>query len=74
MSAPIEFVCHAAHAARARVEIAPTITVHQGRWAYCAKGGAAGHEWEPTEAQPIEAIRLGASLRLVATDPAKARS
>lgn len=44
----VHFYCASPdHRAEARANGAP-ITIHEGRWAYCAGGSHEGHEWQPT--------------------------
>lgn len=62
MSGPsIEFVCVAgAHRPSHGGEHASTVTVHQGRWAYCDSLAEDGHEWVPSGGVPLELLRRGA--------------
>ena len=34
-----------------------TVTVHQGRWAYCDSAVEAAHEWVPSGGVPLELLR-----------------
>ncbi len=61
MSAAVDFVCVAAkHAAavkpKAGMPISP-ITVHEGRWAYCATGLTTGHEWKGIPPTTLEELK-----------------
>jgi hypothetical protein len=54
----IEFVCIAAtHKPHHTGEHASTVTVHEGRWAYCDSPVEAGHEWVASGGIPLELLR-----------------
>jgi hypothetical protein len=54
----IEFVCGAAaHRPLHDGEHASTVTVHQGRWAYCDSPREDGHEWVASGGVPLELLR-----------------
>lgn len=38
------------------------ITVHVGRWAYCASGSAGGHAWEEITPAALEELRRNAPM------------
>ena len=59
MSGPmIEFVCGAAaHRPLHDGEHASTVTVHEGRWAYCDSPVEEGHEWVASGGVPLELLR-----------------
>ena len=55
----IDFVCTAAaHRPRRDGEHASTVTVHQGRWAYCDSPAELDHDWVPSGGIPLEMLRL----------------
>ena len=56
----IEFVCVAtAHRPYLRGEHASTVTVHEGRWAYCDSPAEEGHDWAASDGLPFsEAMRF----------------
>ncbi|MGH2451727.1 MAG: hypothetical protein ACRDGE_10755 [Candidatus Limnocylindria bacterium] len=63
---PIHFRCvNDTHANGRPAETADTLTVHEGKWAYCAFDvRAAGHHWEPTGGVPLERlVPMGRHLR-----------
>jgi len=55
----IEFVCTASHEGDGTAaQEGPSITLHHGKWAYCARGGTDNHAWsavEPTDAEMLKA-------------------
>ncbi len=54
----IEFICvTAAHKPDHSGEHASTVTVHEGRWAYCDSPAEAGHEWVASGGIPLELLR-----------------
>ena len=54
----IEFVCVAtAHRPYLRGEHASTVTVHEGRWAYCDSPAEDGHDWVGSGGIPLELLR-----------------
>lgn len=53
MAAMIDFVCVAEHQSRSD----PAVTLEQRAWAYCAAGGADGHQWERIDPTAIERLR-----------------
>jgi hypothetical protein len=59
MSGPlIDFVCVAtAHKPYRRGEHASTVTVVEGRWAYCDSPAEVGHEWVASGGVPLELLR-----------------
>ena len=59
MAAPlIEFICvAAAHKPHHSGEHASTVTVHEGRWAYCDSPAEAGHDWVASGGIPLELLR-----------------
>jgi hypothetical protein len=64
----IEFVCAAAaHRPRRDGEHASTVTVYQGRWAYCDSPVELGHEWVASGGVPLELLRHG--IHPVVTEP-----
>jgi len=61
----IEFVCiTAAHRPQRDGEHASTVTVHQGRWAYCDSPVEAGHEWVASGGVPLELLRSRSRLSM----------
>jgi hypothetical protein len=63
----IEFVCIAAgHRPQRSGEHASTVTVHEGRWAYCDSPVEAGHDWVASGGIPLELLRY--RPRLVAAE------
>jgi hypothetical protein len=56
----IEFLCvAAAHRPRRTGEHASTVTVYEGRWAYCDSIETADHEWMPSGGVSLELLRRG---------------
>jgi hypothetical protein len=54
----IEFVCiSTAHRPRHLGEHASTVTVHNGRWAYCDSPADEGHEWVASGGVPLDQLR-----------------
>ena len=54
----IEFVCvAAAHKPHRSGEHASTVTVHEGRWAYCDSPAEDGHDWVASGGIPLELLR-----------------
>ena len=54
----IEFVCIAtAHRPRHVGEHASTVTVHDGRWAYCDSAAEDQHEWVASGGVPLDLLR-----------------
>jgi hypothetical protein len=54
----IEFVCiAAAHRPHRSGEHASTVTVYEGRWAYCDSPIEAGHDWVASGGIPLELLR-----------------
>ena len=49
----IEFLCVAAHEVRDQ----SAVTVHEGRWAYCASGGNGEHTWEAILPTPLAELQ-----------------
>jgi hypothetical protein len=69
--AKIQFVCASAHiGADASGPDGPTITIHEGGWAYCLRGATADHTWQHIEPMSVEAISIAAQRRSV-TAPAR---
>lgn len=58
MSALISFVCRVEHAVQERNEYQAMITIHEGAWAYCVRGGAGRHRWEAIEPAPVQLLGL----------------
>jgi hypothetical protein len=55
----IEFVCvSAAHRPSHDGQHASTVTVYQGRWAYCDSALESGHEWVESGGVPLELLRI----------------
>jgi hypothetical protein len=55
----IEFVCiNAAHRPHHDGEHASTVTVHQGRWAYCDSAIETDHDWVESGGVPLELLRI----------------
>lgn len=66
MGALISWVCKADHQVQERSEYAPVLTVNQGAWAFCQRGGAGTHSWHTVEPTPIERLRyLRATIQAV---------
>ncbi|HAF11439.1 MAG TPA: hypothetical protein DCK98_15345 [Chloroflexi bacterium] len=65
----VKFVCVAKAHADGRSDSA--LTIHEGAWAFCARGGdGTGHDWRPSDGLPLlEAMRF--TPRQQASDPAK---
>jgi hypothetical protein len=54
----IEFICtNGAHRPHHDGEHASTVTVHQGRWAYCDSPVDGGHEWVASGGVPLELLQ-----------------
>jgi len=54
----IEFVCiAAAHRPRHQGEHPSTVTVHNGRWAYCDSPADDGHDWVTSGGVPLDRLR-----------------
>jgi hypothetical protein len=54
----IEFICIAAsHKPHHDGEHASTVTVHEGRWAYCDSPAESGHDWVTSGGVPLELLR-----------------
>lgn len=67
----IEWVCRADHAKEDTGLAVPNVTVHDGKWAYCARGGSEPHAWNGIERAPIERIRLIRGLSEKTTSAAR---
>jgi len=67
----IEFVCiAAAHKPHRSGEHASTVTVHEGRWAYCDSPAEDGHDWVASGGIPLELLRYrGRSAELAQQQP-----
>lgn len=37
--------------------VSQPITIHEGRWAYCAAGAADGHDWHEIEPAALSEVR-----------------
>jgi len=58
----IEFVCVAAgHRPQHSGEHASTVTVHEGRWAYCDSPVEEDHDWVASGGIPLELLRYRSS-------------
>jgi hypothetical protein len=57
--AKIQFLCAAPHEPVGESR-EPTVTLHEGSWAYCLRGADDGHAWQHIEPTPIETIRAAA--------------
>jgi hypothetical protein len=57
--ASIEFVCGSGHPGENINRDGPTITLHEGRWAYCRRGGVDGHSWEQVTPTTIAELTIG---------------
>ena len=62
MAALISWVCRADHPAQERSEYVPTITVNEGNWAYCVRGGDSEHDWVAIDPAAVESLRLRGRL------------
>lgn len=58
MAALISWVCRADHPVQERSEYVPMITVNEGRWAYCLRGGDSEHKWDAIEPTAVESLRF----------------
>ncbi len=58
MAALISWVCRADHPVQERSEYVPMITVNEGRWAFCVRGGDSKHRWDPIEPSAVETLRF----------------
>jgi hypothetical protein len=65
----VKFVCVAKAHADGRSD--SPLTIHEGTWAFCARGGdGTGHDWRPSDGLPLlEAMRFTPRQR--APDPPK---
>jgi hypothetical protein len=62
--ASIEFVCTADHVERVRRgDEGKTITLIEGRWAYCPHGGLDAHKWRRIEATSLYELEMFARRR-----------
>jgi hypothetical protein len=67
----IEFVCiAAAHKPHRSGEHASTVTVHEGRWAYCDSPAEDGHDWVASGGIPLELLRYRGRSPEAAARPA----
>jgi hypothetical protein len=56
----IHYRCAAAAHQELRGRESDTLTIHEGKWAYCAHDiRAKGHEWTETGGQTFSQVRLG---------------
>ena len=58
VAAVISWVCRADHPVQERSEYVPMITVNEGRWAFCVRGGDGEHKWDPIEPTAVESLRF----------------
>lgn len=58
MAALISWVCRADHPAQERSEYVPMITVNEGNWAFCLRGGDSEHKWDAIDPAPVESLRF----------------
>jgi hypothetical protein len=64
----VKFVCAAKAHADGHGDSA--LTIHDGAWAFCPRGGAAvDHDW-----QPSDGLRLADAMRLGSREPAPAET
>lgn len=64
----VKFVCAAKAHADGRGDSA--LTIHQGAWAFCPRGGAAvDHDW-----QPSDGLRLADAMRLMSRESARSET
>lgn len=54
----VHFRCVSAKHQEARGSASDTLTIHDGKWAFCPYDiRVKGHEWEPTGGLPLDAVR-----------------
>ncbi len=72
----VHFVCIAdAHLSPERKSASDTLTVVEGRWAYCALDAKGeDHQWRATDGVTIESLRSGLPHGRLAQLPAEERS
>ena len=60
MAALVRFVCDVEHLVTEREGgHVPALTIYEGEWAYCRKGGDDGHQWRSLEpALSLEQLRV----------------
>jgi hypothetical protein len=58
----IQFRCVSSE--HAEPSVRPSLTIHQGKWAYCAHEGATSeHEWQPAGAVELRDLLNGRAVR-----------
>lgn len=58
MAALISWVCRSDHPVQERSEYVPMITVNEGNWAFCLRGGDSEHKWDAIEPAAVESLRF----------------
>lgn len=58
MAALISWVCNLDHGVPDRRDYLPSVTLHDGKWAYCLQGGDGDHTWCAIEPAPIEMLSV----------------
>jgi hypothetical protein len=56
----IEYVCDAKHVGEYVNRDGPTITLVDGAWAHCERGGSERHSWEHIQPTALGALHVGA--------------
>ena len=63
----IEFICSDPHQSEGRgPEHGPLMTLHQGRWALCRRGGTRRHAWIAIAPADADAVRRGVFVQQIA--------
>ena len=73
MPALISWVCRVEHAVQERNEYLAMITIYDGAWAYCVRGGAGRHRWDAIEPAPVELLGLARKASRVVREESTSR-
>ena len=58
MAALISWVCRADHPVQEGGEYVPMVTLNEGNWAFCVRGGDSEHKWDAIEPAAVESLRF----------------